>query len=135
MKFENKSNNHKPFTYVNNNVKLTMQSEEKEIEENINENNEIIDNVEIENTDVINECPVEILETESITTNIKAIVTDCERLNVRSNPDINSDVLKIINNGDKLNIIDLNENSEFYKIIIDNVEGYCMKKFITTVNE
>lgn len=135
MKFENRLNNHKPFTYVNNNVKQTMRSEEKEIEENINENNEIINNVGIENTDAINECPVEILETESITTNIKAIVTDCERLNVRSNPDINSDVLKIINNGDKLDIIDLNENSEFYKIIIDNIEGYCMKKFITTVNE
>lgn len=135
MKFENRSNNHKPFTYVNNNVNQTIQSEEKEIEENINENNEIIDNVEIENTDVINECPVEILETESITTNIKAIVTDCEKLNVRANPDINSNVLRIINNGDKLDIIDLNENSEFYKILIDDVEGYCMKKFITTINE
>lgn len=135
MKIENKLNNHKPFTYVNNNVKQTIQSEEQEVERNINENNEIVNNVEIENIDVINEAPVEILETESILTNIKAIVTDCERLNVRSNPDINSDVLKIINNGDKLDIIDLNENSEFYKILIDNVEGYCMKKFITTVNE
>lgn len=52
-----------------------------------------------------------------------------ELLNVRKDPSINSDVLMVLKKDKEVNILE-ESNEDFYKIIVDDKEGYCMKKFI-----
>lgn len=59
------------------------------------------------------------------------IVSDCKYLNVRSQPDKSSNTVHVLEAGTVVEIDTLNSSDEFYKVFISNeVEGYCMKKFI-----
>ena len=60
-------------------------------------------------------------------------VSGCNKLNVRSNPWIDAQVLTIINENDEVSVIrHENEPADFYQVRTKNdVEGYCMKKYIT----
>lgn len=65
---------------------------------------------------------------------INGIVDKCERLNVREKASVDSDILKVIDKGTEV-IIDVEKSTdEFFKVSIDGVDGYCMKKFITSSN-
>lgn len=79
------------------------------------------------------ECnPVDEAAQVGITGNFKVgVVTDCLRLNVRSEASINSDVLITIGALSEV-IVDLESSTdEFYKIRTDvGEEGFCMKKYI-----
>lgn len=59
-------------------------------------------------------------------------VVNCDLLNVRREPNANSNILTVINADQKIKILD--ELDEFYRVLIDDpinsYEGYCMKKFI-----
>ena len=60
----------------------------------------------------------------------KGFVNDCEKLNVRTNPTIDSEVVCIINKNDEVIIEDV--FGDWYSITTKNGdEGYCMSKFIT----
>lgn len=59
------------------------------------------------------------------------ILQDCELLNVRKEANSNSEILKVFNKNDKIKILD--EVGEFYKVLSDNTEAYCMKKFIKLI--
>lgn len=50
-------------------------------------------------------------------------------LNFRKRPNFDSDVIKILDEGTKVKIIS-DKNTNFYKVLVGEVEGYCMKKFI-----
>lgn len=58
-------------------------------------------------------------------------VTDCSKLNIRTNPHTQSEVLCKVDAGAQLTI-DLNKSTtEWYKVCTaSGVEGYCMKKFV-----
>ena len=59
------------------------------------------------------------------------IISDCKYLNVRSQPDKSSNPVHVLEAGTAVEIDTLNSSDEFYKVFISNeVEGYCMKKFI-----
>ena len=58
------------------------------------------------------------------------IVSDCKRLNVREQPDLDSNVLRIIDENIEVVVTTAFENDEWYCVTIDDVSGYCMKKFI-----
>ena len=60
-------------------------------------------------------------------------VSGCNKLNVRSNPWIDAEVLTVINENDEVSVIrHENEPADFYQVRTKNdVEGYCMKKYIT----
>lgn len=58
---------------------------------------------------------------------IKGVVVNCERLNVRKEPNINSEVLTILDKGATVTIY--GEENEFYKI--GHAGEYCMKKYIS----
>lgn len=61
---------------------------------------------------------------------ILGIVTGCAKLNVRKQPSINADVLLVIG-ADSDVLVDLDESiGDWYKVYIDEQEGFCMKKFI-----
>lgn len=58
------------------------------------------------------------------------IVVDCHRLNVRSEPDADAEVLGTIDAGSEVAIEDFTHD-EFYKVYTAaGAEGYCMKNFI-----
>lgn len=61
---------------------------------------------------------------------VKGIVVNCERLNVRKQPNDKSEVLSIIDKSDEVKV-DLNVNNElWFKVVLSDGEGYCMKKYI-----
>ena len=63
---------------------------------------------------------------------VRGKVSNCERLNVRRHPSINSDVRCIIN---KNAVVEIKENlstDEWFRVKTeDDVYGFCMKKDIT----
>ena len=62
----------------------------------------------------------------------KGIVINCELLNVRKEPNTDSDIIKVINHGDEINIIKEDKgimNADFYK----TTDGYVMKKYIKII--
>lgn len=62
---------------------------------------------------------------------VKGKVSNCERLNVRTSPNINSAVKCIINKDDAVEIKEKFSNDEWFKVKTeDNVWGFCMKKYI-----
>lgn len=61
---------------------------------------------------------------------LKGMVLNGITLNVRSNPNLSSDILSTIEGGQEVTII--GEYSNFYKVVTPfNLEGYCMKNYIT----
>lgn len=58
-------------------------------------------------------------------------ISNCEKLNIRTEPNANGEVVTILPVGTELSI-DLSEsNDEWYKICtLHGIEGYCMKKFV-----
>lgn len=86
---------------------------------------EAVDN--IEKSEEIVETPVEeVIENK----NIIGIVSGCELLNVRSNPEFTADVLTVIPEESIVTIIDANASLDFYEVLIGDLKGFCMKKFI-----
>ena len=60
----------------------------------------------------------------------KGFVNGCVKLNVRTNPTIDSEVVCIINENDEVIIEDV--FGDWYSVTTkDGDEGYCMSKFIT----
>ena len=59
-------------------------------------------------------------------------VVDCNTLNVRKEPSIESEVLCEISWSTELMVYEDESTDEFYKICTaSGIEGYCMKKFIS----
>lgn len=86
---------------------------------------EAVDNVEI--SEEIVETPVEeVVENK----NIIGVVSGCELLNVRSKPEFTADVLTIIPAESIITIVDVDASLDFYEVLIGDLKGFCMKKFI-----
>ena len=62
----------------------------------------------------------------------KGVVTNCAKLNVRSKPSINGNVIAVLSADDEISI-DIDESTEeWYKIsTVNGVKGYCMRKFVS----
>ena len=108
--------------------------------------------INIENVEVVNEVTEEVLETpiEETVDNVKTseeivetpveevvenknvigVVSGCELLNVRSNPEFTADVLTVIPAESIVTIIDVDASLDFYEVLIGDLKGFCMKKFI-----
>lgn len=69
-------------------------------------------------------------ETISAEVVVKGIVSNCSRLNVREKGSMKSTVLKVIDAGTEVDILEIPSNGQFYKIKIEDVIGYCVKDFI-----
>ena len=58
-------------------------------------------------------------------------VIDCAKLNVRSEPYIDSDIVCVIPGSTEVEVDEENSTDDFYKICTySGVEGFCMKKYI-----
>lgn len=79
---------------------------------------------------VVEETPVE-EEINLETFSDKGCVIGCDMLNVRSEPDKESNIVSILHRGVEIEILDLNASDDFYKIVTEvGIEGYCMKDYI-----
>lgn len=59
------------------------------------------------------------------------VVSNCKKLNVRAEPDVDADVVCIIDEGTEVSIDMIESTDEFYAVyLVSGVEGYCMRKFI-----
>lgn len=62
---------------------------------------------------------------------IYGTVSGCTLLNVRENPSLNAKILSTIKK-DSTVLVDLvNSTDEWYKVIVNDQEGFCMKQYIT----
>ena len=64
---------------------------------------------------------------------IKGKVANCRLLNVRKRPSQNADILRLIKEGDEVELLNYspNRNFDFYKVLLeDGLIGFCMSKFI-----
>ena len=59
----------------------------------------------------------------------------CELLNVRKEPNINAEVVTVLPQDSIVTISDTHATEDFYKVLVGDVEGYCMKKFMAIVAE
>lgn len=77
---------------------------------------------------------VEAEEQSTVTMHTKGLVTDCERLNVRTKPNKNADIVCVIKANTEV-VVDLDESTDnYYKICLaSGIRGFCMKQYITTV--
>lgn len=64
---------------------------------------------------------------------VMAVVTDCQKLNVREEPKADAKVIEKIDVNSEV-MIDMTESTdEFYKIhTASGLEGFCMRKYIKT---
>ena len=81
------------------------------------------------NKPVVNEEPAEVVESDPV---VIGMVTDCLKLNIRKEPNKNSDPVCVIDALSEL-VIDLNESTfNWFKVETkDGVKGFCMKKFVS----
>lgn len=69
-------------------------------------------------------------EIEEIKLEVTGIVSDCKLLNVRSKPEANAEVVTILSVDSTVIVCDVNASQDFYKVLVGDLEGFCMKKFI-----
>ena len=96
---------------------------------------EVVDTVVDEVVDAVVDNVVVEPEVETTVEDIKnAIVVGCVKLNVRKEPNKDSEVVCVIEEFHELTIDTVQSTNDFYKIYTSVndvlVEGYCMKKFI-----
>lgn len=121
------------------NRKFEKQLEEnKVVEEPVEETKEssveeVTENAIEETVETIEEPVVEeVIEETSDEIQLEVIgtVEGCELLNVRSKPEADAEIVTVIPVNSIVTVSDVNASPDFYKVLIGDLEGFCMKKFI-----
>lgn len=87
-----------------------------------------IDEVAIEQPVV--EESVEVYEEPKVNEMLDGIVHNCVKLNVRKEPSLNSEVIAVLSDADKIKVEDIG-NFDWYCIHLPNgTKGFSMKKYI-----
>lgn len=79
----------------------------------------------------VNEAPAETSKETVKTKNISGIVIDCNRLNVREEPNSNAKVVTVLNRDVEVEINKAESTADWFKVAVNGIEGYCMRKFIS----
>lgn len=58
------------------------------------------------------------------------IVCDCFRLNIRKEPSLASDILSVVPVGMKLEINTTFSDAAWYKVTVDDKEGFALKQYV-----
>ena len=89
--------------------------------------------------DIENEDIEDVVETESeveiktSTNAIKGVVSNCNKLKVRMEPNFDSMVLRTINSGTEITMDVTRSTDEWY--YVPDLNGFCMKEYITVIKE
>ena len=88
-----------------------------------------VQDAEVKIEEMANETIEEVVEENC--KNILGVVVDCDKLNIRKGPSINTDIVCMIDASTNLIVDYESSTDEFYKICTyAGIEGYCMKKFV-----
>ena len=112
-------------------VKENKEVEEKEVNIEENKVNETLtEEVKKPETEVQTSTGDVVTDEPSIETPETKVgkLANCELLNARKEPNKDSEVLFVIGKEDK--IVILEEENDFYKVLVNDKEAYCMKNFI-----
>ena len=113
----------KNYSDYSKNFKSTDKPKVSQVEESTLDNCQEVDQNSEEQTTVDQ-------EQVAVTVTQKGFVNDCEKLNVRTNPTTDSEVVCVINKNDEVIIEDV--FGDWYSVTTkDGDEGYCMSKYIT----
>lgn len=95
---------------------------ETQVEETIKPEVEVLDAVET---------PVEEVEPiVEVVAEVKGVVTKCGKLNVRKKPNTEAKAVAVIPVGTEV-LIDMDASTEgFYKVNVNNLDGFCVKEYI-----
>ena len=75
--------------------------------------------------------PEPVVEPVVETTEVLGVVAGCEKLNVRSAPNTDANIVTVLAAGTEVMIDEAESTADFYKVVTGaGVEGFCMKKFI-----
>lgn len=87
------------------------------------------DPVLVDSTEIAEDIRVE--ENEEAVENIIGVVTDCLKLNIRKEPNKDSDVVVVVTCLDELKIdLDASTDDWYAVCTVAGIEGFCMKKFV-----
>ena len=71
------------------------------------------------------------IRVEETVEDIIGVVTDCLKLNIRKEPNKDSDVVVVVTCLDELKIDPNNSTDDWYAVCtVTGIEGFCMKKFV-----
>lgn len=125
------SKHHNNYNRNNYSKMYNAKEETPEVEETV-----VIPEPEVvpEVTEVVPEV-VEVEEIIEAPVVVEGVISDCTKLNIRSAPSMDGDIVTVLYAGTKLTI-DLDQsNDEWYSICtLHGIEGFCMKKFVA-INE
>lgn len=65
---------------------------------------------------------------------LKGHIVNCEALNMRAKASIDSQIIHVIHTDDVLSINIDDSTEEWLKVSVNNVNGFCMKKYVS-INE
>ena len=75
---------------------------------------------------------VETVDTVAMPMTVTGTVAGCTKLNVRSNPAVDADILAVVDNNTVVEIDPARSDNEWLKITTaSGVDGYCMRKFVS----
>lgn len=118
--------------YKQNNTKQEEEIKKPIIEEPVIEEPVIEEVIKNEEKD---EHKTDDIISENINEEKYGIVVNCDLLNIRKEPNLNSKIVTIMNKDQKVKIIE--ELDEFYKVSLINEivsgDAYCMKKYIKII--
>lgn len=83
--------------------------------------------------------PLKVEEPETVKEEILDIavrgIVNCDLLNVRKEPNVDAEVVTMLPKDSVVTISDVNATEYFYKVLVGETEGYCMKEFMAIVAE
>lgn len=63
---------------------------------------------------------------------LKYKINGCSKLRIRRKPDVNSDVICLVDESNELTVKEIEGNRDWVRVTTDSgKKGFCMKKFIT----
>ena len=65
---------------------------------------------------------------------LKGRIVNCEALNMRAKASIDSQIISVIHTDDVLSINIDNSTEEWLEVSVNNVNGFCMKKYVSINN-
>lgn len=114
--------------YRNNYSKMYAKEEQAKVEENV-----VVPEPEVA-PEVVSEVD-EAEETVVAQTVMEGVISDCAKLNIRSAPSMDAEIVTVLYAGTKLMIDPEQVDDDWYSICtLHGIEGFCMKKFVT-INE
>lgn len=123
------------FTDYNKNFNSQSTDEPKEmfsgLAQVVSETEEVIEATEMETSQEPDEVTEQSVEPQVEVVTKTGVINNCDRLNVRESPSINSEIVCIIDKSKKVVIDEEESTDDFYKIYLSTgLEGFCLKEFI-----